>query len=471
MDDRYRKNGNHNTPFFTLLLILTVAAAAVGVYKGLERTGRLPDTVTALLREDETETSDGENAGADGNGTPAADSDGVAEPDSDEADDENTAAGNGNTADGADSESAAEGSNASENEVDVVAVVKKAMPTVVAITNKSVQEVEYMFSGTIEMETESTGSGIIIGQNDTELLIATNYHVIEGASTLTVCFSVTAEDGEDAIVEASTKGSDEEYDLAVVAVALEKIPDTVMEQIGSAALGSSEELVIGEPAIAIGNALGYGQSVTLGIVSALDRSIEIDGVTRSYIQTDAAINAGNSGGALLNADGEVIGINSAKVASSGVEGMGYAIPIDDAKPVLSVLMERETRERVEEAERGYLGVYTQDISTEARSLYDIPNGVYVTYVVSGSPAEDAGMQSGDIISSLDGVTVSSASGFEDLLEYYRAGETVEVEILRSDKGSYASKTLSVTFAQQPEADSSGYEAENGPFGNGRPFMR
>ncbi|MCD7763561.1 MAG: trypsin-like peptidase domain-containing protein [Lachnospiraceae bacterium] len=464
MDDRYRKNGNHNTPLF-MLLLLTLVAAGVGIYMGLKQTGRLPDPVTVLLQEDETQTGtlDDENTGADGDEARAADSDGTLE--------ENTAAENGNAGDGTDSENTAAGSNAAESEVDVVAVVKKAMPTVVAITNKSVQEVTYMFSGTIEMETESTGSGIIIGQNDTELLIATNYHVIEGASTLTVCFSVAEEDGGDAIIEASAKGSDEEYDLAVIAVELEKIPETVMEQIESATLGSSEELVIGEPAIAIGNALGYGQSVTLGIISALDRSIEIDGVTRSYIQTDAAINAGNSGGALLNADGEVIGINSAKVSASGIEGMGYAIPIDDAKPVLSALMERQTRERVEEDERGYLGVYTQDISTEARSLYDIPNGVYVTYVVSGSPAEDAGMLSGDIISSLDGVTVSSASGFEDLLEYYRAGETVEAEILRSDKGSYSSKTLSVTFAQQPEADSSGYGAESGPFDNARPFMR
>ncbi|MCD7765695.1 MAG: trypsin-like peptidase domain-containing protein [Lachnospiraceae bacterium] len=464
MDDRYRKNGNHNTPLF-MLLLLTLVVAAAGVYMVLEKTGGLPDPVTALLQEDETQTGtlDDEDADADGDEAPAADSDETLE--------ENTAAENGNVGDGTDSENTEAGSNAVESEVDVVAVVKKAMPTVVAITNKSVQEVTYMFSGTIEMETESTGSGIIIGQNDTELLIATNYHVIEDASTLTVCFSVAEEDGGDAIIEASAKGSDEEYDLAVIAVALEKIPETVMEQIESATLGSSEEVVIGEPAIAIGNALGYGQSVTLGIISALDRSIEIDGVTRSYIQTDAAINAGNSGGALLNADGEVIGINSAKVSASGIEGMGYAIPIDDAKPVLSALMERQTRERVEEDERGYLGVYTQDISTEARSLYDIPNGVYVTYVVSGSPAEDAGMLSGDIISSLDGVTVSSASGFEDLLEYYRAGETVEAEILRSDKGSYSSKTLSVTFAQQPEEDSSGYEAGNGPFGNGRPFMR
>ncbi len=417
---------------FFALLLLTILVIAGGVSMGAKLTGLQSDQTAARLSETGTE-----------------------EELSDDDEDGET------VSDGA----------ASDDAVNVVAVVKKAMPTVVAITNKSVQEVTYMFRGTVEMESESTGSGIIIGQNDTELLIATNYHVIENASVLTVCFSVDVENGEDAIAEAVEKGSDEEYDLAVIAVKLETISDEVMEQLDSAVLGSSEELVIGEAAIAIGNALGYGQSVTLGIVSALNRSVEIDGEIRNYIQTDAAINAGNSGGALLNADGEVIGINSAKVSASGVEGMGYAIPIDEAKPVLYTLMEQETREKADEDEQGYLGIYTQDVSTEARSLYDIPSGAYVTYVASDSPAENAGIQSGDIISKLDDITVSSASGFENLLEYYRAGDTVTVEIFRSDKGSYTSQTLDVTFGDKPEEDDDQAARNTSPFGSAGPFMR
>lgn len=417
---------------FFALLLLTILVIAGGVSMGAKLTGLQSDQTAARLSETGTE-----------------------EELSDDDEDGET------VSDGA----------ASDDAVNVVAVVKKAMPTVVAITNKSVQEVTYMFRGTVEMESESTGSGIIIGQNDTELLIATNYHVIENASVLTVCFSVDVENGEDAIAEAVEKGSDEEYDLAVIAVKLETISDEVMEQLDSAVLGSSEELVIGEAAIAIGNALGYGQSVTLGIVSALNRSVEIDGEIRNYIQTDAAINAGNSGGALLNADGEVIGINSAKVSASGVEGMGYAIPIDEAKPVLYTLMEQETREKADEDEQGYLGIYTQDVSTEARSLYDIPSGAYVTYVAPDSPAENAGIQSGDIISKLDDITVSSASGFENLLEYYRAGDTVTVEIFWSDKGSYTSQTLDVTFGDKPEEDDDQAARNTSPFESAGPFMR
>ncbi|MCD8078605.1 MAG: trypsin-like peptidase domain-containing protein [Lachnospiraceae bacterium] len=356
-----------------------------------------------------------------------------------------------------------------EDSLDIVGVVKKTMPSVVAITNQSVQEVTYMFRGTEEIEIESSGTGIIIGENDTELLIATNYHVVEDASILTVCFWADVEDEEDLIVEAALKGLNESKDLAVIAVQLEAIADEVRDQIYAATLGTSGTLIIGEPAIAIGNALGYGQSVTYGIISALDRTIEVDGVTGVYIQTDAAINAGNSGGALLNSDGEVIGINSAKVSASGVEGMGYAIPIDDARPVLTKLMERTTREKVAEEERGYLGIFTQDISEETRSLYNIPNGVYVSMVESDSPAEDAGMKQGDIISSLDGVTVTSADGFESLLTYYSVGETVEIEFYRADKGSYEAQTLSVTFSEQPQEESSSDERFTPPFGGMTPF--
>ncbi len=437
MDDRDQRNNHHNRSMFAPLLLLTLLIIAGGIYLGVTRF-RNPWT-QSTVSSGETETEEESRTETD---------------EEESTSDEDVGGGS-------------EEGAAAEQSLDVVEVVKKAMPSVVAITNKSVQEITTMFCDSMEIESVSSGSGIIIGQNDTELLIATNYHVVQGASALSVVFSVAAgEDGE-AAADALVKGSDEGYDLAVVAVVLEDIPDEVQEAIGIAELGSSEALVIGEPAIAIGNALGYGQSVTRGIVSALNRSLEIDGVTRAYIQTDAAINAGNSGGALLNAKGEVIGINSAKVASSGVEGMGYAIPIDEAKPVLSSLMERETRTKPSEEERGYLGVYTQDVSEETRSLYDIPNGVYVTNVEDGSPAEDAGLQQGDIISEMDGVTISSTEGFEELLEYYRAGETVSMEILRANRGSYTSRTLSVTFSEQPEEE---LDAPNmQPFGGRIPF--
>ncbi|MCD7745273.1 MAG: trypsin-like peptidase domain-containing protein [Lachnospiraceae bacterium] len=437
MDDRDQRNNHHNRPMFALLLLLTLLIIVGGIYLGAAQVRSLLARSTVSLEETEEESQTD------------TDTDTEAESASNE------------NAEGGLQENAASGQT-----LDVVEVVKKAMPSVVAVTNKSVQEMTTMFRESMEIESVSSGSGIIIGQNDTELLIATNYHVIQGASTLSVIFSV--ETDEETTADAVMKGSDEEYDLAVIAVVLEDIPDEVREAIGIAELGSSGALVIGEPAVAIGNALGYGQSVTSGIVSALNRSLEIDGVTREYIQTDAAINAGNSGGALLNAQGEVIGINSAKVASSGVEGMGYAIPIDEAKPVLSALMERETRTKPGEDERGYLGAYTQDVSTEARSLYDIPNGVYVTYVADDSPAEDAGLQQGDIICEMDGVTISSTEGFEELLEYYRAGETVSMEILRASRGDYTSRTLSVTFSEQPENSGSGPQNTQ-PFDSRGPF--
>ncbi|MCD7737057.1 MAG: trypsin-like peptidase domain-containing protein [Lachnospiraceae bacterium] len=433
-DDRYQKNGG-NTRFLILILLVTLAVIAGGVSFGYGLLGRIRDEGTAAVPETEAEMGNSANLTVDAR----SDTDSDAEA----------------------SDSQTDGMSAGRLP-DITEIVKDAMPSVVSITNKSVQEVTYMFRGTMEIESESSGSGIIIGQSDTELLIATNYHVVENPSTLTVCFSVEAEDEEDAIAEAVVKGTDEENDLAVISVNVESIPEEIQGQIVIAQLGSSGDLVVGEPAIAIGNALGYGQSVTLGIISALNRSVEVEGAIHDYIQTDAAINSGNSGGALLNMDGEVIGINSAKVSSSGVEGMGYAIPIDDARPILSELMDRETRIRVEEEERGYLGVYTQDISEEARSLYDIPNGVYISYVVSESPAEDAGLQRGDIISAMDNVNVTSSEGFEELLEYYRAGETVTIDILRADMGNYASQTVKVTFSEQPEDDGGAYSGNNTP---------
>jgi len=447
-DDRYQKNHN-NTPLLVLIIFLTLMILIGGIYLVVGAVRYVHDRTGMLVQETESEAAPGA----------AYDTEEAENLQSDQA-----------LADGelSGEDTVIASQSEEQTSVDVVAVVKKVMPSIVAVTSKSVQEVSYMYRGTIEMESESSGSGFIIGTNDTELLIATNYHVIADASTLTVCFSVETENEEDAMVTAVVKGSDEEYDLAVLAVSIEDISDEVMNQICVAQLGSSAALVVGETAIAIGNALGYGQSVTLGIVSALNRTIEVDGVMGIYIQTDAAINAGNSGGTLLNANGEVIGINTAKVSASGVEGMGYAIPIDEAQPILEQLMERETREKVEKSEQAYLGVYTQDISSEARELYDIPSGVYITYVESGSPAEDAGLQQGDIISVMDGVNVSSVEGFENLLTYYRAYETVTMEILTSSSGTYSAKTVSVTFSEQPE-ESDRPEERTGPFGDMAPF--
>ncbi len=426
-EDRNQKNGN-NSPFPVIILLLILLLVALGIALGFHRAGQQQqsaDSKSSAVQEEETGAEQEKETGG-----------------SEENQSRQTEAAGGKAM-----------------VLDVSDVVEETMPSVVAITNRSVQEVSYMFRGTVEVESESTGSGIIISQTEDELLIATNYHVVEDASTLTVCFTVEVEEEEDAIAPAVVKGSDEQYDLAVVAVALEDIPREVMDQILVAKLGSSEDLVVGEPAIAIGNALGYGQSVTLGIVSALDRMIDVDGMSYSYIQTDAAINFGNSGGALLNTEGEVIGINSAKAAYSGVEGMGYAIPIDDAEPILAELMNRETREKLERTEQGYLGVYTQDISAEARSLYSIPNGVFITYVEDDSPAEAAGLQRGDIISSMDGLAVTSVDRFEEIQEFYRSGETIQMEILRADKGNYVSKDVNITFSEQPEQNgrSSGRE--------------
>lgn len=333
--------------------------------------------------------------------------------------------------------------------LDVSGIVKETMPAIVAITNKSVQEVQYFFSGTMEIENESSGSGFIIAENEEELLIATNYHVIEGATSLSVCFSVDEVQEELLLVEAVEKGSEPQYDLAVVAVRQENIPHEIRSRIKAAPLGSSEEVLVGEPAIAIGNALGYGQSVTLGIISAKNRELTLDGNINRYLQTDAAINFGNSGGALFDVNGQVIGINSAKVAASGAEGMGYAIPIDDAKPILEELMNRKTRQKVSKEERGYLGIYAQDISDEARSLYHIPNGVYIAEVERESAAEQAGLKRGDILSKLDGSTITSTERLSELLEYFKAGETIEAEILVADGEGYAERIVEITFEEAP----------------------
>ena len=323
---------------------------------------------------------------------------------------------------------------------DVSDIVENTLPSIVSITNMSVQEVQNFFGGISQQESESAGSGIIISQNDSELLVVTNNHVVEGSDTLTVTFN----DGNS--VEAQIKGTDSARDLAVVAVPLDKISDDTMNAIKVATLGDSDSLKVGEPAIAIGNALGYGQSVTTGIVSATGRTI--DGFDGEYIQTDAAINPGNSGGALLNANGEVIGINSAKINSSAVEGMGFAIPISDASDVIQNLMNKETRSKVSDEERGYLGIKGYDVSEEGAQMYNMPTGVYVKEVMSGGGAEKAGLTKGSIITGLEGSSISGMSSLQEQLQYYKAGEEVTLTVQIPDKnGEYTEKDIKVTLGK------------------------
>ena len=323
---------------------------------------------------------------------------------------------------------------------DVSDIVENTLPSIVSITNMSVQEVQNFFGGISQQESESAGSGIIISQNDSELLVVTNNHVVEGSDTLTVTFN----DGNS--VEAQIKGTDSARDLAVVAVPLDKISDDTMNAIKVATLGDSDSLKVGEPAIAIGNALGYGQSVTTGIVSATGRTI--DGFDGEYIQTDAAINPGISGGALLNANGEVIGINSAKINSSAVEGMGFAIPISDASDVIQNLMNKETRSKVSDEERGYLGIKGYDVSEEGAQMYNMPTGVYVKEVMSGGGAEKAGLTKGSIITGFEGSSISSMSSLQEQLQYYKAGEEVTLTVQIPDKnGEYTEKDIKVTLGK------------------------
>ncbi len=321
---------------------------------------------------------------------------------------------------------------------DVSTVAKNVMPSVVSIINLSVQEVQYFFfGGSVQQEYESSGSGVIIGQNDSELLIATNNHVVEGNKTLTVTFH------DETSVEAYVKGTDSDIDIAVIAVPLSEISNETIQVIKIATIGDSEKLMVGEPTIAIGNALGYGQSVTSGIVSALGRALEEDGV--KYIQTDAAINPGNSGGALLNAKGEVIGINTAKLKDTAVEGMGYAIPISDIEDLLSELMNRETKTKVPESKQGALGISSKvDVDANTSKLYGMPEGVFVNEIIEGGAAEAAGIPKGCIITKLNGEEVGSMDELREQLTYYKAGETVTVTAaVPGEDGEYVEKTYDV----------------------------
>ena len=352
--------------------------------------------------------------------------------------------------------------------LDVSDITTSAMPSIVAITNKSVQEVQDYFSqfgfggqGQPQtQETESQGSGIIIGKNDSELLMVTNNHVVEGADTLSVCFI------DNQVYEAAIKGTDPENDLAVIAVPLDSISDDTMSKIAVASIGDSDSLKVGEQVVAIGNALGYGQSVTTGIVSAVNRTLSSnssdtqdsnsssdDSSSATYIQTDAAINPGNSGGALLNMNGEVIGINSAKLASTEVEGMGYAIPISRVSDIIDNLMNQTTRTKVDSDKQGTIGIKGINVTSDVQEKYNLPEGIYVSEVTSGSAAEKAGITSGSVITKFDGKSVTDIESLQDLLQYYKAGETVELTLQVPDSDSYKEKTVSITLGSKSATSS------------------
>ena len=352
--------------------------------------------------------------------------------------------------------------------LDVSEIVSEALPSIVSITTKSVQEVQNYFGmygmygyapQQQEQEVEGSGSGIIVGKNDDELLIATNYHVVEGADTLSVAFT----DGN--AVEASVKGFDEERDLAVVSVSLDDVEDDTMDAISIANIGSSDDLKVGEQVVAIGNALGYGQSVTTGIVSAKNRRMDSDNNTVTdgsddssdgvnLIQTDAGINPGNSGGALLNMEGEVVGINSAKLASTEVEGMGYAIAISDVTDILQNLMNETSRDKLDDSEHGVLGIEGSSVSSEAVQMYGIPAGVFVKKVTEGGAADKAGLKANSVITEFNGKAVSSIDQLSEYLSYYEPDEEVELTVQVPHGTSYKEETVKVTLDENTDADDS-----------------
>ncbi len=327
----------------------------------------------------------------------------------------------------------------------VTELAKNNIPCVVSITNTSVQQFRDMWSGGIrEYENVGRGSGIIIGQTDEELLIATNAHVVSDADSITVGFV----DSE--VYDATLKGADTELDLAVIGVPMSDLKKDTADQIKIAVIGDSDALEIGEQVVAIGNAVGYGQSVTTGIVSALNRDVPDDETDMCYIQTDAAINPGNSGGALLNMKGEVIGINSAKLMDTSVEGMGYAIPMETANPVIETLMNRKNRDKVDENKAGYLGITGVSVDEQTSKMYGIPEGIYLQEIVEDGPAEKAGVLKGDVLKKFDGVSVSTIADLRSKLDYYEVGEKVDVVVSRQEDGEYVDKTFTITLASRED---------------------
>lgn len=359
----------------------------------------------------------------------------------------------------------------------VADVAKNVMPSIVSITGISIQEIPNFFGFGVQSQTvPSSGSGIIVGQNDEELLIATNNHVVADTETITVCFTNqdgtaasteqnnledtaaadenSADLGAGTAVEAQIKGTDADNDLAVIAVKIADIPADVLSEIKVATIGNSDDMIIGEQVVAIGNALGYGQSVTSGYVSALNKRVSSDNIDSTFIQTDAAINPGNSGGALLNMKGELVGINSSKIASNEVEGMGFAIPISRAEPILDNLMSKKTRSKVEDENKAaYLGITCKNVTAEASQMYKMPTGVFVDSVVEDGPAAEAGIQPGDIIRKIDGTSVSTNDGLIEQLQYYEAGEEIDFVVSRANGGEYKEETITVELGAKIDAPS------------------
>lgn len=332
-------------------------------------------------------------------------------------------------------------------QTDVSAIVEKAMPSVVAINNTMLLQHQTWFGPSQTIEVPSSGSGIIVGQNDEELLIVTNNHVVEDSRELTVTFI----DNEP--VTAAIKGTDSDSDLAVIAVKLGDIPAETMSRIKVAVMGDSDALKVGQGVIAIGNALGYGQSVTVGYVSALDREVHAeDDTTRHLLQTDAAINPGNSGGALLNMNGEVIGINAAKYSSTEVEGMGYAIPISQAQDIINELMNKKTRVAVDERKQGYLGIQGQNIDETAAAMYGMPRGIYVYKITEDSAASRSTLREKDIITKFDGQTVRTMEDLKEMLTYYEGGDTVNLTVQSLENGEYVERTVEITLGTKPAAE-------------------
>lgn len=338
---------------------------------------------------------------------------------------------------------------------DVTQVVEAVMPACVSITNNFTQTVQDFWGQIYSQDETASGSGIIIGENEQELLIVTNNHVVDSTEQLYVQFI----DGE--TVEAQVKGTDASADLAVVAVKLDTIADSTKQEICIARMGDSDSLKIGEPAIAIGNALGYGQSVTTGVISALNRKIESSNSEEgtSLIQTDAAINPGNSGGALLNMRGEVIGINSNKIGGSSIEGMGYAIPISTARPIIEDLMERQTRTKYSEEERGYLGISCINVTSDLSENFSMPQGIFVAQVYSGTGAEAAGLVRGNIVVAFDGVTVQNQEELTKQMQYYKAGESVEITIMVNSANGYQQKNVTVTLSSYDQINAASKAAQ------------
>ena len=338
---------------------------------------------------------------------------------------------------------------------DVTQVVEAVMPACVSITNNFTQTVQDFWGQTYSQDETASGSGIIIGENEQELLIVTNNHVVDSTEQLYVQFI----DGE--TVEAQVKGTDASADLAVVAVKLDTIANSTKQEICIARMGDSDSLKIGEPAIAIGNALGYGQSVTTGVISALNRKIESSNSEEgtSLIQTDAAINPGNSGGALLNMRGEVIGINSNKIGGASIEGMGYAIPISTARPIIEDLMERQTRTKYSEEERGYLGISCINVTSDLSENFSMPQGIFVAQVYSGTGAEAAGLVRGNIVVAFDGVTVQNQEELTKQMQYYKAGESVEITIMVNSANGYQQKNVTVTLSSYDQINAASKAAQ------------